>query len=270
LPRHRSTFDDPPKEGVCQMTDTRTAPRLDALRESIRAPLQLLVERLEARLGDNLKSLSVVGSSLTQDFEPKVSDVNTVVLLDVYDIPTLSAVALLAPGLSRYKISPPLLLTGFYIQRSCDVFGVEFLDFQLVHETILGDDPFAPLHFDKRDVRLQCERELKAMMVRLRQGFIASAGDQRRVRDILIATAKALGPLLRAMLWLMDADRPKTIDSTLRRAAGEFEVDLETTLAVRHWRHGRSRLTDAEVESAFVAILDAVERLTTIIDGLEL
>jgi hypothetical protein len=252
------------------VTETRSAPQLDGVRTEIREPLRLLAERLGAALGDNLKSLSVVGSSLTQDFEPKISDVNTVVLLDAYDIPALNAIARLAVPLSRYKLSPPLLLTGFYIGRSCDVFGVEFLDFQLVHQTILGEDPFASMQFEKKNVRLQCERELKAMLVRLRQGYIASAGAQRRVREILIATAKGLTPLLRAMLWMVDADRPKTMDSTLRKAAGEFDVDLGSALAVHHWRHEKPKLTDAEIESSFIAILDAVERLTTIVDGLEL
>jgi hypothetical protein len=243
---------------------------LDNIREPIREPLRLLVQRLEAGLGDNLKSVSVVGSSLTQDFEPKISDINTVVLLDAYDIPALNAVAVLAPSLSRHKISPPLLVTPFYIDRSRDVFGVEFLDFQLIHETILGEDPFAPMQFDKQAVRLQCERELKAMLVRLRQGYVASGADRRMVRDILISTAKGLTPLLRAMLWLTDADRPKTMDSTLRRAAGEFEVDLGAVLAAHHGRREKPRSTDAEIESAFVAVLDAVDRLTTIVDGFEL
>ena len=252
------------------VANTRTVPRLDNIREPIREPLRLLVERLEAGLGDNLKSVSVVGSSLTQDFEPKVSDINTVVLLDTYDMPALNVVAVLAPPLSRHKISPPLLVTPFYIDRSRDVFGVEFLDFQLIHETILGEDPFAPLQFEKRAMRLQCERELKAMLVRLRQGYIAAGANRRMVRDILISTAKGLTPLLRAMLWLTDTDRPKTVDSTLRRAAGEFEVDLGAVLAAHLWRREKPRLTDAELESSFVAALDAVDRLTTIVDGLEL
>ncbi len=251
-------------------TDTHAVPRLDNIREPIREPLRLLVARLQAGLGDDLKSVNVVGSSLTQDFEPKISDINTVVLVDAYDIPALNAMAVLAPPMSRHKISPPLLVTPFYIERSRDVFGVEFLDFQLIHETILGEDPFAPLQFDKHAVRLQCERELKAMLVRLRQGYIAAAADRRMVRDILIATAKNLTPLLRAMLWLTDADRPKTTDSSLRRAAGEFEVDLGAVLAAHHWRREKPRLTDAEIESAFLAVLDAIDRLTTIVDGLEL
>jgi hypothetical protein len=63
-----------------------------------------------------------VGSSLTQDFEPKLSDINTVLLLEAYDIPALNPVAELTPPLSRHKISPPLLVTPFYIDRSRDVF----------------------------------------------------------------------------------------------------------------------------------------------------
>lgn len=252
------------------VTETRSAPRLDGVRPEIRETLRLLAEHLQAALRDNLKSLSVVGSSLTQDFEPKISDINTVVLLDAYDIPALSAVARLAAPLRRYRVAPPLLMTEFYISRSGDVFGVEFLDFQLTHETILGEDPFAPMQFEKKDVRLQCERELKAMLVRLRQGYVAAAADQRMVRDLLLAAVKGLTPLLRAMLWIVDADRPKTMDSTLRKAAGEFDVELGSALAIHHWRHEKPRSTDAEIESSFIAILDAVERLTTVVDGLEL
>ncbi len=252
------------------MAEVRSAPLQAGIREEIRPPLTLFVERLQIKLGDNLKSVSAVGSSLTQDYQPKVSDINTVVLLDNYDLPALNAVAQLAPQMSRYKLSPPLLMTPVYIQRSCDVFGVEFLDFQLIHETIFGEDPFLSLRFDKKSVRLQCERELKSMLVRLRQGYIAAAGDKRMIHDLLISATKGLIPLLRAMLWLVDADRPRTMDSTLRKAAGEFNVDVGAVLVVQHWRHEKVRLTDAEMESAFVAIVDAVDRLTTTVDNLEL
>jgi hypothetical protein len=251
------------------MVDTRMAPKLDAVRETTREPLALLVERLQAGLGDNLQSVSVVGSSLTEDFEPHTSDINTVVLVDAYDLLALNAVAALVPSMSRYQLAPPLLMTPVYIDRSRDVFGVELLDFQLVHETILGEDPFLALRFEKNDVRLQCERELKAMLVRLRQGYIAAAGDKRMVRDILIATAKGLAPLLRAMLWLNDADRPKTMAATLHRAAEEFRIDWSAALAAHHWRQEKLRLTDAEMESAFSDVLHAVDRLTAFIDGFE-
>lgn len=252
------------------MADTYTGPRLDALRETIRAPLQLLADHLQARLGDNLRSVTVVGSALTEDYQPGVSDINTVVLLGEHGITALNAVAALAGPLNRNRLSPPLLMTLSYIERSRDVFGVEFLDFQLTHTTILGEDPFASLPLEKKNVRLQCERELKAMLVRLRQGYIAAAGARKLIRDILISTAKGLAPLARAMLWLKDLERPRAMEPALRRTAGAFDVELDAVIAAERWRYEKPRLTDADVEKHFTAIVEAIDRLTTTIDRLEL
>ena len=175
---------------------TITDLKLDAIGASIRDGVTSFCEKTLPALGDNLRSITVVGSSVTEDFKPGLSDINTVLVLGKQDIASLNALASLVRSMGRKKISPPLLMTESYIERSRDVFGVEFLDFQLSHRTILGDDPFAALTFDKKDVRLQCERELKAMLIRLRQGYIASAASKTLVRDILISAAKGLEPLL--------------------------------------------------------------------------
>jgi hypothetical protein len=105
--------------------------------------------------------------------------------------------------------------------------------------------------------------------VRLRQGYIAAGGDRRLVIDVLIATAKGLAPLARAMLWLKDIGRPKTMAAALRRAGEHFKVDLSAAAAAEQWRYAKPRPTGAEVEGAFAAIFAAVDSLTTTIDELE-
>jgi hypothetical protein len=252
------------------MDDLHSAPRWDAVRDEIREPLRFLLERLRAALGDNLRSLTVVGSSLTEDFRPGASDINTVAVLDRYDVAALAALASLVRALSRRRLSPPLLMTPSYIERSHDVFGVEFLDFQLTHETILGTDPFAGLSVQKVGVRLECERELKAMLVRMRQGYIASVGNHAVIRDIVISTVKGLAPLTRSMLWLQGLDRPRTMDAALHKAAAEFRVDLSAAVAAEHWRLEKRRRTDVEIEDAFASVVKAVEQLATTVDGFEL
>ncbi len=232
-------------------------------------PIKLLAAHLETSLADNLAGITVVGSALTDDFRPQTSDINTVVLLRRHTTAALSAIASLAKPMHKQRISPPLLMTQAYIDRSRDVFGVEFLDFQLTHRTVLGEDPFASLTFSKTDVRLQCERELKATLIRLRQGYIASAGNKKLIRDVLIAAAKGLAPLLRAMLWLRDIERPPTMDKTFRKAAEVFSVDLDASVAAERWRYEKPRLADADIESAFAAIYAATDRLAEIVDELE-
>jgi hypothetical protein len=252
------------------MTNIVSEPRLDGTREVIREPLRLLTDRLQVGLGNNLESITVVGSSLADDFRPGTSDINTVVVVREDNMRSLNLLASLARPLRKRHVAPPLLVTTSYIERSRDVFGIEFLDFQLTHETILGADPFVSLTFEKRDVRLQCERELKATLVRLRQGYLAAGGDWRLVRDVLIHATKALAPLARAMLWLRDIERPKTMTGSLHKAAEQFKVDLGPVAAAERWRHEKPRLTAPDVERHFEAVFAAVDRLAEIVDGLEL
>ena len=248
---------------------TKQQPKLDALRMQIRDSLTAFDEKLIAKLGDNLQSITVVGSGLTEDFKPGQSDINTVLVLGSQTLASLNAVASLAREMRKKRVSPPLLMTSSYIEQSRDVFGVEFLDFQLTHQTILGDDPFASLTFDKKDVRLQCERELKATLIRLRQGYIAAAANKRLVRDVLISTAKGLAPLLRAMLWLKDIDRPPRTETTFNKAASEFSINTDSMITAGKWQYEKLRLGTTDIESAFESVYTTVEQLALMVDKLE-
>ncbi len=252
------------------MTETHHALRLNGIRETVRDPLRRLVDQLHAGLHDNLRSVTVVGSSLTEDFKPGISDINTVIVLERHSTPALALIAAQAKPLRRQGLAAPLLVTSSYIERSRDVFGVEFLDFQLVHETIFGDDPFAALNFEKSNVRLQCEREFKSMLVKMQHGYLTAGGDPRIVREEVVAGAKELAPLLRAMLWMKDVERPKTMAASLRKGAEQFNVELDAAIEADRWRHERRRLTAAEVEAGFEDVLAAVESLSQIIDSFEL
>ena len=251
------------------MTEDNKGLRLESVPEQIREPLRLYAEKLTAGLGDNLHSITVVGSSLTEDFKPGQSDINTVLVLGKQTLASLNTIASLAKPMRKKKISAPVLMTPSYIEWSRDVFGVEFLDFQRTHRTILGTDPFEPLSFDKKDVRLQCERELKAMLIRLRQGYIAAAANRRLVRDILISTAKGLAPLLRAMLWLKDAERPDGAEPTFSKAASVFSVNMDSLLTVGKWRHEKVRLSETEMENTFESVYATVDQLALVVDKLE-
>jgi hypothetical protein len=251
------------------MTENKTNLKVDALHVQIRDSVTAFAEKLLTALGNNMQSITVVGSSLTEDFRPGQSDINTVLVLGEQTLASLNAVASMAKPMSRKKISPPLLMTQSYIERSRDVFGVEFLDFQLAHETIMGDDPFTSLKFDKKDVRIQCERELKAMLIRLRQGYIAAAANKKLVRDILISTARGMAPLLRAMLWLKDVERTARAEATFGKAAGEFSIDTNRLTSAIKWRHEKVRLSETEMENAFESVYSVIEQLAGIVDKLK-
>jgi hypothetical protein len=243
--------------------------RLDSLRQEIQKPLKSFAEKIKDGVGDNLQSITVVGSSLTDDFVPGSSDINTIVVLHKHATGELKALAAMARQLRKNRLAAPLLMTEAYIERSRDVFGIEFLDLQLIHQTIYGQDPFSNLRIAKNGVRLQCERELKATLIRLRQGFIASGANRKIVRDILASAATGLAPLLRAMLWLKDIDRPHNVEAVFAKAEAEFSIGFDLLAEARKWRRRGKRLREDELMAAFEAIYAAVEQLAEIVDRLE-
>jgi len=251
------------------MTESKDSLKLDSVRQEVRGPLKFFAEKLAAALTDNLRSITVIGSSLTEDYRNGQSNINTIVVLNKQDIDSLKLIAGMAKQMSKKKLAAPLLMTDDYIERSRDVFGIEFLDFQLTHQTILGEDLFEKLTFSKSDVRLQCERELKATLIRLRQGYIASASQKRLVRDIVISAVSGLTPLLRAMLWLKDAERPNKAEPTFTKAAEQFSIKADPLIQVRKWRYEKTRPNEGEITAAFKSIYAVVEQLTVIVDKFE-
>ena len=127
---------------------------------------------LEVLLGDHqekIHSVYIVGSALTLDFDPKISDINSVIVLHEMDLKFLELLAPLGRKYGKKRISAPLIMTPAYIDKSRDVFPIEFLNIKLLHHTVFGQDIFKSLDIDRSDLRHQCERELKVKLIGLRQ-----------------------------------------------------------------------------------------------------
>ncbi|HDZ20621.1 hypothetical protein LCGC14_0692530 [marine sediment metagenome] len=250
------------------MTDkTDDTARLAELRELVRPPVQFLLTRLQKDLGDNLLSLCVVGSALTGDFHPKFSDINTVVVVGRRSHQLLEQLAACGRSMGKRRLRAPLMMTREYIEQSLDVFGVEFLDFQLNHAAVYGPDPFAELSFRKRDVRLQCERQFKAALIKLRQGYISALGKPKAVGGLLLECAGELAVLLRALLWLTDTDRPREALPTLAAAAEKFEFDPAKVAPLMTHRRQRTRPDAGEVDGLFEDIYQVIDHLGRTVDA---
>jgi len=243
--------------------------KVNALPKVIRQPVEDFSGKLTEILGGNLESITVVGSSLTEDYLDGRSDINTVLVVRDRPLEAAKQVAGMGRTMRGKPIAAPLIMSRRYIERSRDVFCIELLDLQLNHKTIFGADPFADLIFEKTHVRLQCERELKASLVRLRQGYIAAAGRTRLVREVVAAAAHSLIPLLRAMLWLKDHPRPILVEDVIAKAAGVFSFDPDMLMAANMWRVAKVRIDKELMDKALRSIYKTVDSLAEVVDKLE-
>lgn len=158
-----------------------------------------------------LIELALTGSCVTDDYIPGKSDINSVIVIKETDRSGLDALASMGRRYGKKRWAAPLIMTPEYIERSLDVFPIEFLDIKLIHWVVYGDDLFADLPLDRSFLRLQCERDLKAKLIHLHQGYISCAGREKGIRSLLLEAYPGYFPLFRAMLFLTEHGKTPSI-----------------------------------------------------------
>jgi hypothetical protein len=93
-------------------------------------------------------------------------------------------------------------MTPAYVQTSLDAFPLEFIEIHQLHVTLLGDDLFGPLEFRDADVRLACEREVKALLLGMRHGLLSAGDDADLLAVVQRGATISLARLLAGMSWL--------------------------------------------------------------------
>jgi hypothetical protein len=160
------------------------------------------VKQIKQLAGDNVLGLVLFGSIAEGRFDPKRHTIQSVLVLDHMDLTMLRELSKNGVKLGKMHIAAPLIMTPAYIRNSLDSFPLEFLEIEQCHITILGKDFFSELPFEARHIRLQCERELKSILIGMRQGLLSAAGREKLYDGLETESAHRLVRTLRGLLWL--------------------------------------------------------------------
>lgn len=234
-----------------------------ALPMKVQGPFQEFTQRLSEVAGEKLLGFSAFGGWLAGD--PLYADAparSVVVLLD-FDLRLLARLAEHGVRMGQLGLQAPLIMTPAYIAASGDVFPLELLEIQQLHIVLAGADHFASLQFDRQDLRLQCERDLKSELIHLHQGLLSSAGRYRQLGDLCRREAERAVRVLRGVLYLAGAAIPRLSDEIAASAATTTHLPL---VALRGVLTG-TRIADLNGFTAFYNELSAVADYVDRLDG---
>ncbi|HIJ55476.1 MAG TPA: hypothetical protein HPQ03_05055 [Deltaproteobacteria bacterium] len=217
---------------------------------------------------ENIHSIHITGSALTADYDPKRSDINSVIVLNTMDLLFLEHLAPLGKKHGKKRISAPLIMTPAYIKSSLDVFPLEFLNIKLLHHTVYGEDAFSNLNIDLSDLRQQCEREIKVRLIGLRQGYLSSMGEPKLLTDSFIRSISGYIPLFRGIILLLRKEPPIRNFGVLTMLQEASGVDMKVFRLVLEEKKQRTRLGKEHLNILFEASYRTVEKLGELIDDL--
>ena len=232
-----------------------------AMPEPVAAAARQFTEELASIYGDDLLSVVAYGSALTEDYEPRRSNVNLLVVLADVNAPQLAKAAGVQARYLKSRNFEAVFVEPAYLTGAADAFPLEFLDMQESHLRLHGDDPLEALQVGEEHLRLQVERELREKLMRLRQAYLRDAGDARALSELAGNSFGSFVHLLRALVRLQGETPAIPKAEAVAQAASVVGLDPDLLNRLERLRAGADALDREEADEFFDRYLSLAESL---------
>jgi predicted nucleotidyltransferase len=229
--------------------------------ESVRATLRPYLAQAQKVFGDALEAVILYGSAAGGEYLPGKSNINLLILLAGPDRELLGRYAALHKRWQKEQIVVPLFLTVAELNASLDLFPLEYLEIQERHVLLAGRDPFPGLRIDPKNLRFQCEQELRGNLLRLRQRFVEGGAGTEAIMILLPLSLTSLLPCLRGLLRATGQPVERSADAVLKAVQQHWGVDCTAFQDVLHLKRGIISPGPAELPRLFERYAEALQSL---------
>ena len=213
--------------------------------------------------GEELISVILYGSAAGREFLHKVSDLNVMVVLSSAGLEDLKKSAGL---LRKFNAIKPVYLDQDYMLNSLDIFPIEFLDMRESYQVLYGKDVLTDLLIDTRNLRFQCEQELKSKLLGLRQAYLRAHGNTTAMKDILVEAFTSVLHLARNVLRVRGEKPPHNRKELLARLSADFSINGPAWEKILAAKLSREKLSSRDVEGLLFIFARDLEKIVDIVD----
>jgi hypothetical protein len=230
---------------------------------------QKLLDELVAKLkvaDGNLRAVILYGSAASGEYHPEFSDLNVLCLAERLDAASLKNMSPVVAWWRDQKQPALMLMTVDELQRSADVFAIEFHDMKARHRVLYGDDLLSTLQVPMNLHRLQVERELRTNIIKLRTHYLSAVGDAKRTVRLMTDSVSTFVTLFEHALIAMGEQTPTQKREVVRRVASLLKFDPKPFESVLDLREKKIKGDELAADEWFTRYLAAVERVADEVD----
>jgi len=212
--------------------------------------------------------VALFGSAANGEFHDDYSDINILCVVRELSAPVLEKLAPVINAWTKKKYPAPLIFSRTELERSADVFAIEMLDIRQRHRILYGDDIFANLHVPMDRHRVQLEHNLRTKLLTLRQSYIQSAGNDSRIRRLMLDSVSNFSTLFRHTLIAMGEQPAPHKAENIKRLAEKIKFDPGIFFKLLQVRERKANESEIPAASAFAQYLDGINIVVQAVDAL--
>ena len=160
---------------------------------------------------------------------------NTCAVIQTLTIDDLDRCAAHADKWNKAGLETPLLIIEGELRRALDAFPLELSEIIATRRIVAGTDLFEDILVPKHHLRRACEVQARGHVLHLREGYIESAGDRKKVATLVSAAIQPFRALVKNVARL-EGISPKALVTQL--SLENFEKGFPEAL------HAAERIVD--------------------------
>jgi len=237
-----------------------------------------LTENLNETFKERLSSVFLYGSCAVEDCS-KDSDINMMVIIENLTAGDLKKSHDFVKTFTKKSKSLPIFMDKDEWFNSADVYPIEYSDIKERYKILCGENLIDGLNVEKKDLRLQCETEVKNLLVRLRQNYLAKSSnsflDKIAIQKLIHSSSKTFMVIFRTVLKLSDEAVPKNHSDVVRFFWEKFKVqgidfDGELFLKILEYRKNQKAIKTSEFEEVIQKLIESTNCVLKYVDKLEI
>ncbi|MHC4269698.1 MAG: hypothetical protein ACYSTS_14690 [Planctomycetota bacterium] len=240
------------------------------LSEQVKNRISPIFNEILTSFENKIKSIYIIGSAVTHDFDSKTSDVDSLIVMNEKDLGIFDFLAQIGKKYGKRKIRAPIIMTYEYLQSSLEVFPIQILNMKTINELVYGEDVLKEIKIEKSDLRLVCERELKGWTHNLGQAYIKSLGNDRILRELFVSFLSSYIPIFRAILFLFDKDLPNERNIVLDECEKVLNIRMNVFRELVTIKMGKYKPSHEDLKNDFQKIYNILDEISIIIDKLQI
>ena len=130
----------------------------------------------------------------------------------------------------RRGIAVPLMLASGELERTVDIFPLEYSSILAAYTVVRGHDPFQGMSIPLEDIRRATEGQAKSHLIHLREAFLESHGETTRIARLIASSAAPLRALLTNIARLHDDAPAETLSDQALATMAEARMGISATL----------------------------------------
>ena len=136
------------------------------------------------------------------------------------------------------------------------------------YKVLYGKDVLKEIQVDLKNLRFQCEQELKSKLLNLKQLYIRLNNHPVDLAVPLVKSFTSILHILRNVLRLKGRQPPYNKEELLKELAGYFKIEISRWEKILAARQKKIKVKKIEIEELFLAFVEDLEKIIDMVDAL--